>query len=93
MDVPRCKQIVELTAAITRWEHRLKQYAEKTGGQAVPADWKLPILFKMIPMNVMQYIKIRHKYAVGEPKTYDGFSCILIEMANGRVYVHRIGKC
>ena len=43
MDVPCCKQIVEIPAAITRWERSPKQCAEKTGGQAVPADWKLPI--------------------------------------------------
>ena len=72
MDVPRCKQIVELSATITRWERSLRTYAEMTGGQAVPADWKLPIGFKMIPMTMTQDIKIRHKYAVGEATTYEG---------------------
>ena len=43
MDVPRCKQIVDIPAAITRWERSFKHYAEKTGGQAVPEFWKLPI--------------------------------------------------
>ena len=90
MDVPRCKQVVEIPAAITRWERSLKQYAEKTGGQAIPTDWKLPILFKMIPMAIMQ--DIHHKYATGESKTYEGFSRMLIEMANERVYDHRAGE-
>ena len=49
MEVPRCKHLVELPAAITRWERSLRAYADKTGGQAVPPGWKSPILFKMIP--------------------------------------------
>ena len=66
MDVPRCKQLTELPSAITRWERSLRLFSEKTVGQAIPSEWKLPILFKMIPANLMQDINVRHKYAVGE---------------------------
>ena len=43
-------------------------------------------------MNMMQYIKIRHKYAAGKSKTYKGLSRICMEMANERVYDHRTGN-
>ena len=86
------KQLTELPSAITRWERSLRQFSENTGGQAIPPEWKLPILFKMIPASLMQDIKVRHKYAVGEEKQYPGFSKILIEMANERTYDRQIAK-
>ena len=47
-------------------------YVQKTGGKHIPEEWKLAILFKMIPKNQLDDIKLRHKYAKGEGKTYDG---------------------
>ena len=73
-----------LPGTITQWERSLRAFSEKIGGQAVPPDWKLPILYKMIPTSMMQEIKIRHKYATGEVKAYAGFSRLLIEMAYNR---------
>ena len=58
MDVPRCKQIVELPATITRWERSLKQYSEKTGGQAVPADWKLPTSHSNTQLESPRHMKV-----------------------------------
>ena len=92
LEVPRCKQLTELPSAITLRERSLRLFAEKTGGQVFPAEYKLPILFKMISASLMQDIKVRHKYAVGEEKLYPGFSKILIEMANGRTYDRQASK-
>ena len=89
MEVPRSMNLVELPAAITRSERSLRAYAEKTGGAAAPPEWKLPIFLLMIPKDMIQEIKIRHKCTVGESKGYDGFSRILIELANEKVYDRR----
>ena len=61
MEVPRCKQLTDFSAALTKWERSLRDYAERTGGSAVPREWNLPILFKMTPTCMMQEIKIKHK--------------------------------
>ena len=51
MQVPRCKQLTDLPAALTNWERAQSTFSERTGGQAIPAEWKLPILFDMIPLE------------------------------------------
>jgi hypothetical protein len=38
MQVPRCKQLTDLPAALTKWERSLRTYAERTGGSAVPQE-------------------------------------------------------
>ena len=86
MEVHRCAQLAELPAAISKWEKSHSIYVQKTGGKHIPEEWKLPILFKMIPKNQLDDIKLRHKYAQGEDKTYAGFSRILIELANEKRY-------
>ena len=53
MEVPRCKELTDIPAGLTNWERSLRNFAERTGGQAIPADWKHLILFKMIPLNKM----------------------------------------
>ena len=93
MEVPRCKQLIDLPAALTKWERSLRSFSERTGGsQAVPPEWKLPILFKMIPLNMMSEIKIKQKYNIGMDKTYKGFSRLHIEMANEKSYDRRASK-
>ena len=92
-EVSRCKQLTELPAALTKWERSLRNFSEPTGGsQDVPPEWKLPILFKMIPLNMMGEIKIKQKYTTGMDKTYEGFSRLLLEMANEKVYDRRAAK-
>ena len=49
MEVPWCKSLVELPSAVARWERLHSTYSQKTGGNVVSEEWKLPILFKMIP--------------------------------------------
>ena len=70
----------------------MNNYTAKTRGQAVPLEWKLPILFKMVPKSQLADIKLRHKYAVGDAKSYDVFTRTLIELANERVYDTRTAK-
>ena len=82
MDVPRCKQLTDLPAALTKWERSFHNYSERTGGAAISLEWKLPILFKMIPTTMMSEIKIKHKCTTGVDKTYEGFSKLLVEMTN-----------
>ena len=55
----------------------------------MPPEWKLPIFLKMIPKDMIQEINIRHNYTVGENKGYEGFSRILIELANEKVHDRR----
>ena len=86
LDVPRCTKLVELPSAIARWQRSLSTYTQKTGGSTIPADWKLPVLFKMVPLNQLDDIRMRHKYAVGEEKLYDGFSRMLIALAGEKSY-------
>ena len=49
MEVQRCSNLTDLASAINRWEKAHTMYQAKSGGKAVPEDWKVPILFKMIP--------------------------------------------
>ena len=74
MKVPRCKQLAEFPAPLTNWERAQKTFSERTGGQAIPAEWKLFVLFDMIPLSMMSEIKIKHKYTTGMDQTYEGFS-------------------
>ena len=58
----------------------------------MPPEWKLPILFKMISLSMMREIKIQPQYTIGFDKTYEGFSRLLIEMANEKSYDKRASK-
>ena len=49
-------------------------------------------MFKMIPTSMMQDINIMHKYMTGSDKSYEGFSRLLIEMANEKTYDRRAAK-
>ena len=52
----------------------------------MPDEWKLPLLFKTIPKNMVDDIKLRHKYAKCYDKTYTGLSKIMVELANEKRY-------
>ena len=86
------ESLTDLPAALTNWERAQRTFSERTGGQAIPAEWTLPILFDMIPLNVMFEIKIKHKYTTGMDKTYEGFSKLLLEMALQKTYDRRAAK-
>ena len=70
----------------------MRNFTERPGAQAVPPEWKLPILFKMIPLSMMSEIKFKHKYTTGMDKIYSGFSRLLLEMADEKAYDRRAAK-
>ena len=43
--------LVDMPAAIAKWEKRLSAYAARTGGKSIPEDWRIPLLFKMLPKS------------------------------------------
>ena len=92
MKVPRWKQLSDLPAALINWERAQRTFSERTGGQGIPTEWKLPILFDTIPLSMMSEIEIKHKYNSGMDKTYEGFSKLLVEMAYEKNYDRRAAK-
>ena len=46
----------------------------------------------MILLNMMSDFKIKQKFTAGSDKIYDGFSRLLLEMANEKVYDRRAAK-
>ena len=86
MSVKPCANMGELPAAISRWERAHTVYAEKTGGKTVPEDWKLPVLFKMVPKANLDEVRMRHRTARPEDKNYRMFSKVLIEIATQKNY-------
>ena len=85
MEVPRCKTLIELPNAIAKWERLHNHYTERTGS-SVPEDWKVPILFKMIPADKHDEYKMRHRAAPPQDKAYLPFSRLLIELAQEKRY-------
>ena len=52
MEVPRCKQLMDPPAALTKWERSLRSFSERTGGsQAVPPRVKAPHLVQDDPVE------------------------------------------
>ena len=86
MEVDRCTKFTDLPASIARWERGNGNYMKRTGGPGVPEEWKIPILFKMIPKSSLDDIKMRHKYATKEEKSYDRFSRTIVELATEKIY-------
>ena len=86
MEVDRCTKFIDLPAAIARWERGNGNYMKRTGGPGVPEEWKIPILFKMIPKGSMDEIKMRHNYATEEEKAYDRFPRTIVELATEKIY-------
>ena len=89
MNVPRCKKIVELPAAISRWERAHALYHERSGGKSVPDDFRIPLLFGMVPQDKLDEVRMRHRACSVADKAYGPFSKILIGMANERIYDDR----
>ena len=88
MDVERCDKLVEIPAALTRWKRALAAFTAKTG-KTIPDDWIMPILFKMIPKSSYERVKLQYKYAPPEQKSFEGFSQVLIDLADEQSYETR----
>ena len=60
MHVTRCKNMLELPSSISRWERAHSRCAELSGGKSMPEEWKLPILFRLIPQSDYDKIKLQY---------------------------------
>ena len=63
MNVQRCKKIVDLPAAISRWERPHALYFERSNGKSVPDDFRVPLLFGMVPEDKLDEVRMRHRAA------------------------------
>ena len=54
----RCKDIGELPGAIEKWNRDLSLYERKTG-KTLEKEWRVPIIFQMVPKANMSEIKAR----------------------------------
>ena len=75
----RCKDIVELPAAIEKWQRDLNAYQERTG-EKMPERWSVPVLFRMIPLKNYQEVKLRWRQ--DKDKNITKFMSGLMEWAN-----------
>lgn len=75
----RCKDIVDLPAAIERWQRDLNLYQERTG-EKMPERWSVPVLFRMIPLKNYQEVKLRWRQ--DKDKNITKFMSSLLEWAN-----------
>ena len=86
MNVSRCKSMIELPTAISRWEKAHANYVSRAGGSQIPEEWKVPILFNMIPTGELDKIKLQFKYTRPEEKNYHSLSRALMELAGEKQY-------
>ena len=79
MSRPRCKDIVELPAAIERWQRDMNAYQERTG-EKMPERWSVPVLFRMIPDKNYNEVKLRWRQ--DPEKDITKFMAALMQWAN-----------
>ena len=75
----RCKDIGELPAAIERWNRDLGLYERKTGN-TLEKEWRVPIIFQMIPEA--NYTEIKTRWQMNKDKDITTFAQDLIAYAN-----------
>ena len=92
MTIAQCKTMIEVPAAISKWENAHADFVSRSGTSGVPEEWKLPLLFRMIPASDLERIKMHFKYMPVQDKTYLNFSRTLIEMAGERAYDNMLKK-
>lgn len=86
MNVSRCKSMIELPTAISRWEKAHANYVSRAGGSQIPEEWKVQILFNTIPTGELDRIKLQFKYTRPEEKNYHSLSRALMELAGEKAY-------
>ena len=79
----RCKDIGELPAALEKWHRDLGLYEKKTG-KTLEKEWRVPIIFQMIPMA--NYSEIKARWQLNKEKDITTFAQELIEYANDLKY-------
>ncbi len=75
----RCKDVVDLPAAIEKWQRDLNAYQERTG-EKMPERWSVPVLFRMIPLKNYQEVKLRWRQDT--EKNITKFMVSLMQWAN-----------
>ena len=75
----RCKDIGELPAAIERWMRDLTLYEKKTG-QTLPMEWRVPIIFQMVPKA--NYTEVKSRWQLRTDKDITKFAQELVIFAN-----------
>ena len=85
----RCKNIGELPAAIEKWNRDLSLYERKTG-KTLEKEWRVPIIFQMVPAANMSEIKAR--WQLNAKKDITDFAQELIIYANDLSHEQRRGR-
>ena len=75
----RCKDIAELPGAIERWTRDLSLYERKTG-KTLQNEWRVPIIFQMIPKA--NYSEVKARWQLSAQKDITTFAQELIVFAN-----------
>ena len=75
----RCKNISELPAAIEKWTRDLSTYERKTG-KTLEKEWRVPIIFQMIPKA--NYTEIKARWQLNKEKDITVFAQELVLYAN-----------
>ena len=75
----RCRDIGELPGAIEKWTRDLGLYEKKTG-KTLEKEWRVPIIFQMIP--VKYYSEVKARWQLNSEKDITKFSQELVVWAN-----------
>ncbi len=75
----RCKDIGDLPAAIERWTRDLQLYERKTG-QTLPREWRVPIIFQMVPKA--NFTEVKSRWQLSATKDITKFAQELVVFAN-----------
>ena len=80
MHQSQCKSIVDLPAAVSKFERDCKTFHERTG-ESFPQLLKLPILLQMIPAAWKKEMEAQFR-VTGQDKSYEKLSQTLIDLGN-----------
>ena len=80
MHQTQCKSIVDLPAAVSKFERDCKTFQERTG-ELFPQMMKLPILLQMIPAAWKKEMESQFRVN-GQDKSYEKLSQTLIDLGN-----------
>ena len=80
MHQSQCKAIVDLPAAVSKFERDCKTFHERTG-EVFPQLLKLPILLQMIPAAWKKEMEAQFR-VTGQDKSYEKLSQTLIDLGN-----------
>ena len=75
----RCRDIGELPGAIEKWTRDLGMYEKKTG-KTLEKEWRVPIIFQMVPAK--HYSEVKARWQLSTEKDITKFSQELVTWAN-----------